>query len=325
MIHVRPAVPDDVPAIVAIHCSDIVTWKRWDADGQPRLADYAGLEPYQRWLNGGPWMDERTYAPYLARLLAPDRAGVALVAELDGEVRAMAEAWLGTEPPPFGPNLNLSVIYTLRGHAGRGLGSALMAALESQAMAAGCENFMVSHAEASGFYAKHGLERLETWRRARLPARASHTQYTAHPFTPGDYAAVRGWAMPVGRYQSARQEWERIQPGAEPRFEAWRDLRQVNVRLEVRGAPALLRLEEVPRERGVADVHLWTPAPGLSRQLLSAIRDQAAQAGFRELMGFVAEAALPQLGLDWRDDGYKQQVWLKKLTAGLEAAPPFAR
>ena len=313
MIRVRPALPSDVPAIVAIHRSDIVTWKRWDADGQPRLADYADLEPYQRWLNGGPWMDERTYAPYLARLRAPDQAGLALVAEIDGAVRAMAEAWLGVEPPPFGRNLNLSVIYTLRGHAGRGLGSALMAALETQAAADGCENFMVSHAEASGFYAKHGLERLETWRRARLAARASHTQYTVQPFTPGDYAAIRGWAMPVGRYQSARQEWERIQPGAEPRFEAWRDLRQINVRLEVRGAPALLRLEEVPRERGVADVHLWAPSASLSRQLLSAVRDQAAQAGFRELMCFVAEAALPQFGVDWHDDGYKQHVWLKPL------------
>jgi len=315
MIQVRPATLADVPAIVAIHRSDIVTWKRWDEDGEAHLADYADLAPYQRWLNGGPWMDENSYAPYLARLLAPDQAGVALVAEADGQVRAVAEAWLGAEPAPFGRNLNLSVIYTLRGQAGRGLGSALMAGLEARALAAGCETLLVTHAEATGFYARHGLAHLETWRRARLPVRASHTVYTAEPFTPGPYAAIRGWAMPAGRYQSARQEWERVQPGAEPRFEAWRDLRQVGRRLEVRAAPAVLWLEEAPRERGLADVHLWTPTPGLSRQLLSAIRDQGAQAGFRELMFFVAEAALPQLGADWRDDGYKQQVWTKTLKA----------
>src|SRR5438309_8028897 len=103
MINVRPATLADVPAIVAIHRSDIVTWKRWDTDGQVHLADYADLEPYQRWLNGGPWMDERTYAPYLARLLAldplaiaasnaePGPPGLALVAETDGQVRAVAE------------------------------------------------------------------------------------------------------------------------------------------------------------------------------------------------------------------------------------------
>jgi GNAT superfamily N-acetyltransferase len=313
MILVRGATLADVPAIVAIHRSDIVTWKRWDADGQVHLADYVDLLPYERWLNGGPWMDESTYAPYLTRLLAPDQAGVALVAELDGQVRAAAEAWLGAEPAPFGHNLNLSVIYTLRGHAGRGLGSALIAALEARAVMAGCDSLMVSNAEAAGFYAKHGLARLETWRRARLPAKPSHTRYSAEPCAPDDYAVVRGWAMPVGRYQSARQEWERVRPGAEPRFEAWRGLRQVGWRLEVRNAAAVLWLEEVPRERGVADVHLWTPTPSLSRQLLAAIRDRGAQAGFNELMFFVAEAALPQLGVDWHDDGYKQHLWLKKL------------
>jgi GNAT superfamily N-acetyltransferase len=313
MIRVRPALPSDVPAIVAVHRSDIVTWKRWDDEGQAHLTNYADLEPYQRWLNGGPWMDEASYAPYLARLLAPDQAGLALVAEQDGEVRAVAEAWLGAEPAPFGRNLNISVIYTLRGHAGQGLGSALMAAIEARGVAAGCDTLLVTHAEAIGFYARHGLAHLETWRRARAPARASHTHYTVQPFTPGDYSAIHGWAMPMGRYQSARQEWERVQPGAEPRFEAWRDLRQVGCRLAVRGAPALLWLEEVPRERGVADVHLWTPTPFVSRQLLSAVRDRAAQAGFRELMFFVAEAALPELGAGWRDDGYKQQVWLKNL------------
>jgi len=313
MIEVRSATLADVPAIVAIHRSDIVTWKRWDDDGQARLADYADLEPYQRWLNGGPWMDEASYGPYLARLLAPDGAGLALVAEAEGQVRAVAEAWLGDEPAPFGRNLNLSVIYTLRGQAGRGLGSALMRAIEARAAAAGCETLMVTHAEAGGFYARHGLAHLETWRRARLPARASHTQYTARPYTPGGYEAVRGWGMPVGRYQSARQEWERVQPGAEPRFEAWRDLRQIGWQIEVRHMPAVLWLEETPRERGAADVHLWTRASGLSRQLLAAIRDLGAQAGLSELKFFVAEAALPQLGMDWHDDGYKQQVWLKTL------------
>ena len=318
MIHVRAASLADVPAIVAIHRSDIVTWKRWDAEGQAHLAEYADLQPFERWLNGGPWMDEASYAPYLARLLAPGEPGVALVAELEGQVRAVAEAWLGTEPPPYGRNLNLSVIYTLRGQAGRGLGSALMAALEARAEAAGCESLMVTHAEAAGFYARHGLARLETWRRARLPARAGNTQYVAEPGLPGDYDAIRGWAMPAGRYQSARQEWERVQPGAEPRFEAWRDLRQAGWRLQVRNTPAVLWLEEAPRERGVADVHLWTPAPGISRQLLGAIRDRGSQAGFAELKFFVSEASLPQLGLDWRDDGYKQHVWLKNLPVGAE-------
>ncbi len=314
MVNVRPAVPADIPAIVAIHCADIVTWRRWDADGNVQLADYAALRPYERWLNGGPWMDVTTYPPYLARWTAPGQAGVALVAEVDGRVLAMTEAILSDEPRPYGRNLNISVLYALRGHTGQGLGSALMAALERHARAAGCDTLQVAHAEAPQFYARHGLTHAETWRRVRLPAQASHTQYTAEPCPPSDYAAIAGWAMPLGRYQSARQEWQRIQPGAEPDFEEWRGLRRERWQLQVRRSPAMLVLDEAPRERGVADAHLWLPAgQTLTRQLLAALRDRAARSGFRELKLFVMEANLPALGGGWRDDGYKQQLYLRAL------------
>lgn len=317
MVTIRPATLADVPAIVAIHCSDIITWKRWDAQGQAHLARYAELKPVERWMNGGPWLDQSSYAGYLGRLLRPDSGGVALVAEAaeagaPGQVRAVAEASVGDEPAPFGRNLDISVIYTLRGYAGQGLGSRLMQALEAHARQAGCPVMMVTHAEAPRFYARHGFAPAQTWRRARLPAQPSNTQYQAEALTPGDYALVRGWGMPVGRYQSARQEWERIRPGAEPDFAEWRHLKRERWRLAVRQRPALLALEEDPRQPGLGDVHLWLP-PGdtLSRQLLAAIRDRAARSGFAELMFFMAEASLPLLGRGWQDDGYKQQVWLK--------------
>lgn len=315
MVTVRPARAADVPAIVAIHCADIVTWRRWDAQGNAVLADYATLRPYERWLNGGPWMDPTTYAPYLARWTASGSGGLALVAEVDGQVRAAAEAIISDEPAPYGRNLNLSVLYTLRGHTGQGLGTALMTALHRHALAAGCQTLLVAHAEAPGFYARHGLQHAETWRRVRLPARPSHTQYAAEPAPAADYAQVAGWAMPLGRYQSSRQEWERLQPGAEPDFEEWRGLRRERWRLEVRRSPAMLLLDEAPRDPGVADVHLWTPPDqALSRQLMAAVRDLAARAGFRELKLFAREATLPLLPAGWHDDGHKQQLWLRTLS-----------
>ncbi|MCC6189315.1 MAG: GNAT family N-acetyltransferase [Anaerolineales bacterium] len=313
MISLRPATLADVPAIVAIHCSDIVAWKRWDSEGLAHLAGYAELRPDERWLNGGPWLDVSTYAHYLERLLAPESGGLALVAEAQGQVRAVAEAWLGEEPP-FGRSLDIGILYTLRGHAGQGLGSALMEALRRRAEAARCDTLTVTHAEAPGFYAKHGFQPSETWRRVRMPALASNIVYQAQTLAPGPYAAeggVRGWAMPIGRYQSARQEWERIRPGAPPEFEAWRGLRLEAWRLTARRSPAVLVLDEQPRERGTADVHLWTPQRGVSRQLLAAVRDRAARSGFEALMFFTAESALAQLGPGWRDDGFKQQVWVQ--------------
>jgi GNAT superfamily N-acetyltransferase len=312
MIVVRSATALDVPAIVAIHCADILAWKRWDEDGLARLADYAELSPYERWLNGGPWLDESTFAPYLSHLAADGAGGIALVAEVDGQVRAVAEAVMGEEQP-YGRCLDIGIIYTMRGHGGQGLGSALMQALGEHARGAGCDNLLVTHAEARGFYARHGFRHAETWRRVRLPARAGHTRYAATDWTATGYEAVRGWSMPVGRYQCSRQEWQRLQPGAEPDFEAWRGLRLERRRLEVRGTGAWLALEEAPREPGVADVHLWLPPHSRSvhRQMLAAIRDLAAGAGLHELMFFVSEATLADFEAGWHADGYRQELWLR--------------
>src|SRR5947208_1015396 len=136
-----------------------------------------------------------------------------------------------------------------------------------------------------------------TWRACWRPTRPGWRWWPSWTVRCGPWArpglglSERPWngtgTLPILTRSSAEQ------PRAGPGLEAWRDLRQVHMRLEVRGAPALLRLEEAPRDRGVADVHLWTQTSSLSRQLVAAMRDQAAQAGFREMMCFVAEAALP--------------------------------
>jgi predicted N-acetyltransferase YhbS len=241
---------------------------------------------------------------------------LALVAETEGQVRAVAEAWLGEEPAPFGRSLDVSILYALRGQTGKGLGSALMGALGERAEAERCETLTVTHAEAPAFYAKHGFSPAVTWRRVRLPTLAGNSQYQAQGMRPGPYAGpegVQGWAMPIGRYQSARQEWERIQPGAQPDFEAWRGLRLEAWRLTARRTPAVVVFDEQPRERGTADVHVWTPTGTLSRQMVAAIRDRGAQSGFGELMFFAAERTLAQLGPGWRDDGFRQEVWVKRL------------
>lgn len=312
VLTVRPATVADVPAIVAIHCSDIVTWKWWDAAGEPHLADYAQLTPAQRWQNGGPWLDASTLTAHLQRWMA--YGGMAWVAEVAGRVLSEAEVMLGEEPSPFGRHLNLSVIYTLRGQAGQGLGSALMQTIQQYAAQQGCTALVVSYAEAAQFYAKHGFKPLQTWRRLRLPTALSHTQYQAEPFADADYAQIAGWAMVVGRYQSARQEWERMRPGAEPGFVEWQQLKLERWHLQVRRTPARLVLDEDPRLPGTADVHLWLP-PGqvLTRQHIAAVRDRAAKSGFRELLWFAPESALLNLGSSGVVDGYKQTVWLKNL------------
>jgi GNAT superfamily N-acetyltransferase len=307
-IVVRPATLADVPAITAIHCSDIVAWKRWDSSGAERLARHEDLTTYERWLNGGAWMDETTCAYHLQRWQA--NGGAALVAEAEGQVLAEAEAMISDEPLPSGRNLNISVIYARRGHAGRGLGSALMNELKAIAKREHCDTLMVGHAEAREFYAKHGLHHFQTLRRVRVPVTSNQTRYHAERFEDETYETVRGWAMPIGRYQSARQEWERLRPNAEPDFPEWQALRLERWSLGVRRLSAWLILDESPRHPGVANMHLWLPpAHRLTRQLLAAVRDRAARSGFVELACLMSEAQLASLDVDWRDDEYEQQVW----------------
>lgn len=305
---VRPAAPDDAPAIARIHTSDVLTWRRWDEEGHELFARYEDLTPFERWLNGGPWMDESMLRPHLRRLI--QGAGYALVAEADGEALAEAEAFVGDEPPPWGRNLNLSVLYTRRGSAGRGLGSALMTALFELARRERCDSFVVTHAEAESFYARFGLACWGTWRAGVLPVRESGTVYSAEAMTGWSYESVRGWGMPVGRYQSARQEWGRLAPEAVPDFPGWRHLRSERWRLTVRRAPAVLYLDELPHApRGTANAHLWTPDGAMSRQLLTAVRDRAARSGFDRLRLFVPENAFAALKLESEADDYRQRVF----------------
>lgn len=312
MITVRPALPADAPAISAIHRSDIVAWKRWDENDESHLARYEELTAHERWLNGGPWMDVSTLEPHLQRLGRTE--GIALVAEAEGQVLAEAEASLSDEPLPWGRYLNIEVIYTLRGHAGRGLGSALMDELLAIARRQQCTAALVSHTEAPAFYAKHGFELHQKWRRVLLPTALNQTQYNAESFGDLEYEAVRGWAMPSGRYQSARHEWERLRPNAEPDFAEWRGLRLERWRLTVRRHPAMLILDESPRRPGIANAHLWLP-PGqtFSRQLLAALRDRAARSGFTHLACLMNETQLPGLGAEQTDDDYEQAVWRRAL------------
>lgn len=115
--------------------------------------------------------------------------------------------------------------------------------------------------------------------------------------------------MPVGRYQSGRQEWERLAPQALPDFSAWRHLRSERWRLTVRRTPAVLFLDEMPHApQGTADVHLWTPDGAMSRQLLAAVGDRAARSGFDRIRLFVPENGFAALKLESGIDDHRQRV-----------------
>ncbi|MBI3244184.1 MAG: GNAT family N-acetyltransferase [Chloroflexi bacterium] len=282
-IIIRPAVVADAPAISAVHCSTVERWLAQDADGVERPARYNDLTPFQRWLNGGPWMDAETCAGHLKRLVAA--GGYPFVAELNGRILAEAELTLADEPAPFGRNLNLAVLYVHRNHQGQGLGSLLMQKAFELADEQNCETFTIAHAEAPDFYFKRGLRQAAIYTRFRLSTQTANLNYTAEPLPDVPYDLVRGWGLALGRYQNAAHDWERTRPDSTPDFPEWRGLRLERYWLTLDGQRSALILEESPRFPGLADVFLFTRSP-LTPGLLAAIRDRAARSGLTHLHCF---------------------------------------
>ncbi len=308
-IIIRPATVTDAPAISAVHCSTVARWYTLDAVGVERPARYNDLTPTQRWLNGGPWMDAETCGHHLRRLIAG--GGHALVAELNGRIVAEAELHTADEPPPFGRNLNMSVLYAHRNHQGQGLGSLLMQRALELADEQNCEAFTVACAEAPDFYAKHGLTHAATYTRFQLSAQAANIDYAVEPLPDAPYDLVRGWSLPIGRYQNACHDWERTRPNATPNFPEWRGLRLERYRLTVGNERAALILEESPRSPGVADTFLFIPS-SVTPHLLAAVRDRAARSGFTHLHCFApADFKHPDAtALD-----YSHRLFMKRLRA----------
>jgi GNAT superfamily N-acetyltransferase len=308
-IHIRPATVDDAAAISAVHRSNVTQWRRWEDDGTLRPARYADLTPFQRWINGGPWLDPQMCAYHLRRRM---RGGsTVLVAEVPkgGRILAEAELSLADEPRPFGRNLNLAVLYVHRNYHRQGLGSALMKHTLALARVEGCDTYTVAHADAPGFYRRHGLRGAERWTRFRIPVRVTRVRYTLEPLPNASYDLVRGWAMPLGRYQNAHHDWERVRPGAVPAFKEWQAFRVERFWLTAGRSRAAIIFDEQPQYPGVANTFLYTPAR-LTPALVSAARDLAARLGFSHLHCYArTDTVLP----DARRTGYTNQVFVRTL------------
>lgn len=206
-IQVRLATLEDVEDITAVHCSNVEEWFRWEG-GQKAPVHYEDLAIYQRWRNGGPWMSVETCAVRINHLLLAGH--YPLVAEIGGRVLGEAELFLSEEPPPLGRYLNLSVLYVHRDQQRQGIGSALMEAALSLGRELGCDALTINGTpEAPGFYARFGFRSLLHLQKAWALCRDYGQPCRAETFWETSYETVEGLTMAIGRYQSAREEWER--------------------------------------------------------------------------------------------------------------------
>lgn len=309
MITVRLATLEDTAAVTEIHRSEVAIWERIGPEGDLIPVRYDDLALYERWQHGGPWLSVETCAVHLNRLLAG--AGFPLVAELDGQVAAEAEIYEGFEPPPFGHYLDISVLTAHTNQVRRGLGSALLRYIVEMARLMKCERVTVSHAEAPEFYLKHGFSHVSSGYGVRIPALPGRVVYQATELTDRSAEQIKGWYMPLGRYRSSRQEWERLFPqswaGGIPEL---LNSALAHVKLSMAGQNAILYVreaEEIGSQPG--DVHLacWSSRPlSTSNLLMTAIRDWAHRNGYPALVSYAMQADLALLGSDVQQTPFTQ-------------------
>jgi len=311
-ITVRQATLADAASITALHNANIPAWTRRDADGGASPAEYDELSLFERWLVGGPWSSVEMCAVHLANLLRGSD-GIPLVAEIEGRVGAEAELFISREPEPFGLHINLSKLMVHPALDGEGLGSALLTYTRQIAEAIHAKRVTAARGEENAALLEHHrFQRAHVGQRLSIAAQAGRVFYKATELTTFNPAQIQGWHMPLGRYQNAREEWDRMPPGF------WNSVPEIvepeSARLSItvtgQEAYALMQQDRYLPER--VHVFLWTKRP-MDKLLMMAIRDWAIRNDYRTLVTFVWDYVRPQLEVEAQPDGYSQVLYSRAL------------
>jgi hypothetical protein len=306
MITVRPARLEDCERIAALAQSPIQNWQRWDAQGRVEDVPYSALSLYERWLHGGAWMSLETAAIHLGKLLLG--AGVVLVAEAQNGLVGYVEAYVGNEQEPFGVHLHVGQLL-LHPDAPEGTDEQLLDGIAAQAQSLKCRRVLATSSGGErlvGLFAELGARNIARLQRFSLTARTGQGLYKAVADGTTDPRQIAGWSMSVGRYTSARQEWESRW------LTTWDVLPELKARtkrlfMSSSGQEAFVVVQQGLYDPRSAELSCWTPRT-LSGVLLTSLRDWAHREGYRTLSLLVAEDVVKALS-DAEADGYTQDVW----------------
>lgn len=302
-LEVRAAKLDDANAISAAFRAQIGVWQRIGADGRVENIAYEDLSVYQRWLHGGAWMSIETASVWLNHLLLG--AGLARVAySPTGELVGYVEAFVSSEPDPFGRVLHIHHLMAADEAATRGL----LTLLAADAKTLKCQRTTVTRIGGETPYdALAELTCIGLLRRYTLSARQGQVFYRAVDHANADAAQINGWGMPVGRTASARTGWETLwnrQFNSIQEIAAQKTQRLV---LNVAGQEAYIYLQQRMYDPRAAEIAIWSPKP-LTVQVVSAVRDWAHREGYRSLIMTVHDEERAALGSEADPDGYIQET-----------------
>ncbi|RLE85311.1 MAG: hypothetical protein DRJ41_01475 [Thermoprotei archaeon] len=151
---------EDYPGIVEVHCSDVERWYKY-VDGRKIEARYKELTPFERWLNGGPWMDLETI--HLHFDILKSSKGKAFIAIANNEkVVGEAEIVFSEEPEPYGRYCFLEVLVVHRDYRRRGIGTKLVKHCLEYARSHGYKLFdtIPEDERSKNLYIKLGFKRM---------------------------------------------------------------------------------------------------------------------------------------------------------------------
>jgi GNAT superfamily N-acetyltransferase len=311
-ITVRQATLADAIRITALHNATVPTWTRRGIEGEAIPTPYADLTLFERWLNGGPWASVEMCSVHLANLLRGSE-GIPLVAENEGQVGAEAEIFIGQEPEPFGHHINVSRLAVHPEQDGVGLGSALITYILQIAEAIRCKRVTIAHAEAdAAFYEHHHFARAHSGQRIVLKTGSGRVFYKASDLKTFDPRQIEGWHMPLGRYQNAREEWDRMPPGfwnsvpeiVEP------EAARLHVTVTGQEAYALMQADRDNPKRVHAWV--WSKRP-VNNLLVMTLLDWAAREDYEEVVTFAWDYVLPMLEMDFERTDVAQTLYARAL------------
>ncbi len=312
MIAIRPAQLDDTQGISALFRQRITVWQRLNAAGRVEDVDYATLTIYERWLHGGPWMSAETAAIHLSRLLCG--AGLPLVMEIEGQLVAYAEAYHGQEPEPFGNHLHIGEFIIDQNFTAQTLvlQTALMQQLGADARPLKATrvtiNGLSNDADGEAFLARFGLNALQRIKRYTLSAKSGQGFYRVTDHAPELASQINQWFMPVGRLNSARQQWETLFPRTWHAIPEMKQRPAHRLHITAAGQEALVFAQPPLYMPRAVEIYLWSPKP-LTSQMMTALRDWAHRENYRSLILPVSEASAAVLGNEAEWDGYTLDVY----------------
>jgi hypothetical protein len=277
-IVVRPARGSDAAAVSIIHRSDVFAWKAWDAQGNARWAEYEALTALERWMNGGPWMEQDLCRAHLEHMIAPTRVawwpnsratsaprpGWAVDRRRSGSVSTCR----CSSPGAFGrPRTRQRV----DARADRSARARVRVADRQQRVRAG---FL------------HAF-RIHPWKRWRSPSAIAceNIRYTCEPCALAPAALPAGWGLALGGIGSAAQMWDRLDASERIAPDAGHPSIPLAFDLTARSGRERARLafEPATHTPATASAYVWTPDGQLPARLWAALSDCGARAGVAEI------------------------------------------